>query len=251
MKAEARDPGLTFEWPRDEGFPFLLCGCIVASLAAHAATFFLFRVAEPPSTRIARTAPQVSVLTPSSPEAIALLDWVAAQDPARAATTASVPPPGLLATTYRPSYATIRTTPLDPAETPVAVPVPAARDALAVITSTAAQPAPPVVHTAPQPTALSFSASVARRIPNPLPSLVAKTRATAPIEPTRHLIGVTAKGEVRFVFLQNSSGNPALDAQAAAHLKDLVFAPDEAPITWVAVVVTWGDEAYAGKPPTP
>ena len=42
-----------------------------------------------------------------------------------------------------------------------------------------------------------------------------------------------------------------LDAQAAAHLEDLVFAPDEAPITWVTVVVTWGDEAYAGKPPTP
>lgn len=251
MKAEARDPGLTFEWPRDEGFPFLLCGCIAASLAAHAATFFLFRVAEPPSTQLARTAPQLSVLTPSSPEAIALLDWVAAQDPALAATTASVPPPGLLATAYRPSYATIRTVPLDPAETPVAVPFPAARDALAVIASTAAQAAPPPVRSAPQPTSVSFSESVARRAPAPLPPLLAKTRAGATVEPTRHLIGVTGRGEVRFVFLQNSSGNSALDQQAAAHLEDLVFAPDDAPITWAGAVVTWGDEAYAETPPAP
>jgi outer membrane biosynthesis protein TonB len=245
MKAEARDPGLTFEWPRDGDFPFLLCGCVAASLAAHAAAFFLFRVADPPSAWIARPAPQVSVLTASSPEAIAALEWIAAQDPARTATAASVPPPGLLEGTYRPSYAGIRAAPLDPAETPVVVPFPAVRDALAVISSTAAQPAPPPVHTAPQPTAVSFSESMSRRAPKSLPAFTAKTRSTTPIEPTRYLIGVTANGEVRFVFLQSSSGNPALDQQAAAHLEDVVFAPDAAPITWASAVVTWGDETYA------
>jgi hypothetical protein len=56
---------------------------------------------------------------------------------------------------------------------------------------------------------------------------------------------VTANGEVRFVFLQSSSGNPALDQQAAAHLEDVVFAPDAAPIMWASAVVTWGDETYA------
>ena len=251
MKAEARDPGLTFEWPREEGFPYLLCACLAASLAAHAATFFLFRVAEPPSTWIARTAPRVSVLTPSSPEASALLDWVAAQDPARAAATASVLPPGLLATAYRPSYATLRTVPLGPSEKVDTVPFPAARDALAIIASTATQAPPPPVRSAPLPTSFSFSESVARRAPAPLPPLVAQTRAGATVEPTRHLIGVTGSGEVRFVFLQNSCGQPALDAQAAAHLEDLVFAPDEAPITWATAVVTWGDEAYAKKLPAP
>ena len=251
MKTEERDPGLTFDWPRDEGFPFLLWGCFVASCLAHAVTFFLFRATAPPGTPIARTAPPVSVLTPSSPEAVALLDWVAAQDPARAAAAASVSPPGLLQTTYRPSYAVVRATPLGPAETPVTVPFPAARDPLAVITSTAAPPALPPIRSAPQPTAVGFSESIARRAPVPVPPLVAKSRAAGAVEPSRYLIGVTDRGVVSFVFLQTSSGNSALDDQAAAHLEDLVFSADEAPITWAIAVVTWGDDAYPAAAPTP
>ena len=82
----------------------------------------------------------------------------------------------------------------------------------------------------------------------PLPPLVLNARTAGPVEPTRHLIGVTGRGEVRFVFLQNSSGNAALDDAAAAHLQTLVFAPGDSPITWATATVTWGDDAYAENP---
>ena len=104
MKAPASAENLTFDWPRREGFPFILFGCVVASFFAHAATFFLFQVADPLGTSIAPSAPQVSVLTPSSPEAVALLHWIDAQDPALVAAAYSVTPPGISDIADRPSY---------------------------------------------------------------------------------------------------------------------------------------------------
>ena len=248
MKADAPDPNLTFDWPRREGFPFVLFACVAASLFAHAATFFLFQVADPLRTSLPRSAPQVSVLTPSSPEAIALLHWIDAQDPALVATANSVTPPGVFDIAYRPSYATMRTAPLGPVEQPVAVAFPPARDPLAIITSADARPSAPPAVSAPHPTAVIFSSALAGRAPAPLPPLSLKTRTAEPLEPTRHLIGVTARGEVRFVFLQSSSGNPALDDQAAAHLQTLAFTPGDAPITWATATVTWGDDAYLENP---
>ena len=248
MKADATAPNLTFDWPRRERFPFILFGCVAASLFAHAATFFLFQIADPLRTSIPPSAPQLSVLTPSSPEAIALLHWIDAQDPALVAAANSVTPPGLFEIAYRPSYATMRTTPLGPVEQPVAVAFPPARDPLAIIMSTDARPPAAPPGSVPHPTTVIFSSALAARAPAPLPPLVVKTRTAEPVEPTRHLIGVTDRGAVRFVFLQSSSGNPALDEQAAAHLQTLAFIADDAPITWATATVTWGDDAYSENP---
>ena len=248
MKADATATGLTFDWPRREGFPFILFGCVAASLFAHAATFFLFQVADPLRTSIPPSAPQLSILTPSSPEAIALLHWIDAQDPALVAAANSVTPPGLFDIAYRPSYATLRTAPLGPVEQPVTVAFPPARDPLAIITSADARPPALPAVSAPHPTTIIFSSALAARAPTPLPPLALKTRTAEPVEPTCQLIGVTDHGEVRFVFPQSSSGNSALDDQAAAHLQTLVFTPGDAPITWATATVTWGDDAYGENP---
>ena len=248
MKADATAPNLTFDWPRREGFPFLLFGCVAASLFAHAATFFLFQVADPLRTSIPPSPPQVSVLTPSSPEAIALLHWIDAQDPALVAATNSVAPPGVFDIAYRPSYAAMRTAPLGPVEQPVAIAFPPARDPLSIITSADAKAAVPPAVSAPHPTAVVFSSALAGRAPAPLPPLILKTHTAEPVEPTRQLIGVTDRGEVRFVFLQSSSGNPALDEQAAAHLETLAFAAADAPITWAIATIAWGDDTYSPSP---
>ena len=248
MKADATAPSLTFDWPRREGFPFLLFGCVAASLFTHTATFFLFQVAEPLRTSIRPSAPQVSVLTPSSPEALALLRWIDAQDPALVAAANSVTPPGVFDIAYRPSYAAKLPAPLGPVEQPVAVAFPPARDPLSIIISADAKPLTPPAVSAPHPTTLIFSSALANRAPAPLPPLIVKTRTAEPVEPTRQLIGVTGRGEVRFVFLQSSSGNPALDEQAAAHLQTLAFASSDAPITWATATMTWGDDTYEENP---
>ena len=248
MKADATAPSLTFDWPRREGFPFILFGCVAASLFAHAATFFLFQVADPVRTSIPPSAPQVSVLTPSSPEAIALLHWIDAQDPALVAAANSVAPPGLFDIAYRPSFSTKLPTPLGPVEQPVAIAFPPARDPLSIIRSADAKPSLPPAVSTPHPTTVIFSSALAARAPAPLPPLIVKTHTAEPVEPTRHLIGVTDHGEVRFVFLQSTSGNPALDEQAAAHFQTLTFAASDAPITWATATITWGDDTYGENP---
>ena len=86
--------------------------------------------------------------------------------------------------------------------------------------------------------------SSARALIRPL-DFSTTARATAPVEPSQFLLGITDRGEVRFVFLQKSSGDPALDAGAAASLTGAAFAPDAAPITWAHATITWGDDAYS------
>jgi hypothetical protein len=244
MKATEPDQNLTFDWPRREGFSFVLFGCVCASLVAHAATFFLFQVADPVRTTIPRPAPQVSILTPSSPENIALLNWIAAEDPALVASANSVNPPAILDVKYRPSYAVMRTSPIGPVDEPVTVPFPAGREPLAVITGVAQVAAPAAIVHTPHPTRITFSGALASREIAAQSPLVLKSRPSDPVEPARWLAGVSDRGEVRFLFLQASSGNPALDEQAAAHLQTLEFSPSAEPITWGIAIVSWGDETY-------
>jgi hypothetical protein len=62
------------------------------------------------------------------------------------------------------------------------------------------------------------------------------------------LIGVTDRGEVRFAFIQRSSGDEGLDSEAVRQLEQLTFAPADAPITWALASVDFGAEAYATAP---
>src|SRR5580704_14943328 len=103
MKAPVGAPDLTFSTPNDAGFPFILFLCVLGSLLAHAATFFLFQVVYPQRVTIPQPAPQVSLLTPSSAENMALLRWIEAEDPALVANDNPVVPPGLAEVRYRPS----------------------------------------------------------------------------------------------------------------------------------------------------
>jgi hypothetical protein len=248
MKTDAAPAsGLTFDWPRRGGFSFLFSGCVVLSLLAHVATFFLFQVSDPPGTSIPRTAPTVSVLTPSSPEAIALLHWIDAQDPALVATANSITPPGIYDIAYTPSYATMRTAPLGPAEPVVIVPFPSAREPLAIITSADPQPLLPTTVSEPHPTTFLFTSSLATRAPASLPTYAWKSRTSTPVQPSQFLIAVTDRGEVRFVFPQGVPDNPALESEAAAYLQTLTFAPSDRPITWATATVSWGDDAYAAN----
>src|SRR5579871_6950726 len=131
MKPAATPVDLTFSTPNDSGFPFVLFLCVLGSLLAHAATFFLFQVVYPQRVTIPQPAPRVSLLTPSSPENVALLRWIEAEDPALVASDHADAPPGLAEVRYRPSFARPRTAPLGaPEEQPHAVRYPPARDRL-------------------------------------------------------------------------------------------------------------------------
>ena len=247
MKAAPADPGLTFDWPERERFPYILFGCVFLSLVVHAATFYVFQVQYPQRVTIPPPPPLVSLLTPSSPENEALLRWIAAEDPALVASARSVVPPGLLEVPYRPSFGTVRTGPLGSVETPVPVQFPPPRSPLSIIGLTAPRPVPETRATLPMRTTIGLSAALAERSVKP-PSFHWTQRASQPLQPLRALIGVTDRGEVRFTFVQRSSGAEGIDAEALRQLAGLRFAPGGAAITWAVATVDFGAEAYATTP---
>jgi hypothetical protein len=221
---------------------------VLLSVTAHGVTFFLFQVADPTRVTVPPPAPEVSLLLPTTPENRSLLRRIEADDPALVAAAMSVPPPGLLESKYRPSYETVRTAPRTVAESSDPIPIPPAKDPLAIIRSS--RPASALASAAPPPvrTRLSFSPELQARAPHSPPQMTFEKRGTAPLKPAKFLVGVTDRGEVRFVFLQHPSGDPALDQQAAAQLPQIDFAHATAPITWGFATVSWGDDAYGENP---
>jgi hypothetical protein len=237
---------LTFSWRRQRS-SWLLAGFIFAALLFHSATFFLFQTIVPPRIATPRTAPPVQLLTPfapdgtPSPENEAVLNWIATADPAIVARVPDVQPSGLLNIPYRPSYLTPRTAPLGVPPEPASIQFPPARDPLSLIIAAPQPPAAPsvIAHN----TLVTFSASLATRAPAST-KFTPTQRSNKPIENTRLLLGVSDKGEVRFSFLQQASGFPALDAEVDNFLRTLKFSPSsDAPITWGIVTFEWGDDA--------
>lgn len=248
MSGSKSEPDLTFHWPAEKGFPFVLFFCVLGSVIAHGATFVLFQVVYPERVTIPHPAPRVSLLTPSSPENIALLRWIEAEDPALIARESPVRPPGLVEIRYQPSFAELRTEPLGaPEEAPNQVPFPPALDRLALRDATL-QPTP-VPPLAPQPTLVRFSSALASRSLARNPAIEFPGHAAAPARPSHFLVGVDADGMIRYQFLQESSGDSNLDGLAAAHLERVQFTAHDAPVTWGYATVIWSRDAYASEAP--
>ena len=248
MNPAAKPPAMTFAWETPRKLAVVLPGFLVLSLLAHAATFFLFQIVYPEHVTIAAPPPTVSLLDPQRPDHQALLRLIEAEDPAPVTAAQAVIPPALLDVRYRPSYETVRTFPQTLAEPSVVVQFPPPRDPLTIIRSAAPAAPGPAPARAPGVTRLAFSGDLAARALVRNPPVAFQTHRAAPLESARFLIGVTDRGEVRFVFLQSSCGDPATDEAAAAHLAQLSFSPGDAPITWAHAAFTWGDDVYAAKP---
>ena len=248
MSAGLDSPELLFEWQRPSRFRWKFFGLILLSAVVHIGTFFLFQITYPPRVSIPPPAPEVSLLLPTTPENRALLRRIEAEDPALVAATPSVTPPNLLQQKYLASYETVRTQPRTVAAEAATTSYPSPKDPLTIIHSVAqpaqlASVAPP-----PVPTRVEFSTALVTRAPSEMPAWAFTRRAANPLEPAVFLIGITDRGEVRYVFPQRSSGDPNLDAQAAAQLPRADFRRADALITWGMATITWGDDAYLENP---
>lgn len=234
-----------------ERFPWFLFFCVALSFFAHAGTFLVFQVVYPQHVTVPPPPPQVQLLSPATPQYEAIMSWVDAEDPSLVASAHSVRPANLLEVPYRPSYAIQRTAPLGVTEAEVAVPFPAVRNPLAIIRSGESRIAAPTPQPGPLPSRLTLSPALAAQTLVQPPDLAVAARATSPVEPSRYLLGVTDRGEVRFVFLQQSSGAPALDAAGARSLTRATFDPIPTPITWGHATIAWGDEVIGKLTPAP
>ena len=224
--SEATEPdGLTFRWQKNRGVFSWLPWFLSLSLSAHLGTFFVFRVVYPERVSIPPPAPQVFILSPANPEHAPLLQWIDDEDPALVAKLPAKEPPPLLQATYRPSFDIIRTAPIAALhsqtaslhEFQVRSPHELLRDA---------QPSSLTADSLkkPQPTRISFSGELHGRILTRVPAF-SVSKSTVPLQQARFLIGVSNRGEVRYWFLQDSSGNTLIDNEASAHLVSLSFEP--------------------------
>ncbi len=250
---EAETP-VIFTWADRDASSWWLAGFICISFLLHSAAFFLFQGKDPVAPRTVRTAPTVQILaapadaSQRNAETDALLQWIALHDPALVAKVQTVEPAGLLDIRYRPSFRDIRTQPLGAPPDPPVIQIPPARDPLAMIRSLSPSEKVAPAALQPQATLVRFSAALKPRMTEP-PTIAPPAKTTATVQPTIVLAGVNADGGTRFAFLQQPSGDAALDADALAFVRALNFSKTGDGVIWGTVTIAWGDDIIAPAPP--
>jgi hypothetical protein len=244
-------PGsLLFRWERPRPRRFAIAGFILISAALHALCFYIFQVVYPPVISLLPPPAQVSVIAPTSGEAQTFLTWLNAEDPALASETqrpADARAFQLPKIAHVPSYVAVPPTlkewpkpPVTRAE-PIALPPAAVPDA--------APPAafPPVI----APTVVAFSEPL-RSLTATLPSLKFRASSRDTPESARFRLAVDSLGAVRYIFLEQSSGDAALDSQARQNLALCRFrmGPGTAgDLVWAIATFRFGTDLEA--PPSP
>jgi len=191
---------------------------------------------------------QVGFLTPGTPDADAILRWIESEDPALAAQPSRAAIPGLTSLPYIPSYASVHARPVMAPESEAPLPYPTGIGGLDLIKLAAAPAAPAPSSPAPVPTALSFTGDLANADHDPLPPLDTLREGDptlGALQPARYLIGVSDKGEIRYVFIQDASGDKSLDASASAYLQQVHFRTASSPMIWGFATFYWGASTYA------
>jgi len=244
MSGARAERALIFAWERVRRVPLVLPAFLLLAFLGPLGAFFLSRVVSPPQASLPMPPPEITMLDPSRPDHQALLRWAEAEDTAPAGSQAGITEL-LLHVPYRPSFATARTAPLSlPEPEPAAAEYPPARDPLALIRSADSRPLARAPLPRPAPTRVTFSAPAAARARGDI-TLALEQRAAEPLETAQFLIGITDRGEVRFAILQHTSGNAAVDAEAAAQLTQLQLAPAAEPILWAHAFIHWSADAFA------
>jgi hypothetical protein len=226
-------------------------GFLLASLMLHALCFYAFQIIYPPAVALLPPPARVTVIAPNSDEERILLRWLEAEDPALASTTQPLDEKKSLSIPtiqHAPSYlmrqpALKEAPPLPPkpgipsAQPPGPIePLPAPIQTAAPISATAMRFSPELdLLGAPQRPEMKFTASG-----NESPQ-VAQFR-----------LAVNENGEVRHCFLENSSGDAALDEQARKDLVLCRFAAIPNPksagpegLVWGTATIEWGSDIVA------
>ena len=262
--ASGGDLGLVFAWDQPRRRRLALTGALAGSVVVHALCFYAFQIIYPPAVALLPPPGRVTVITPNTEDGRVLLRWLEAEDPALASTTQPPADGKLLAMPtiqHAPSYLMrqpalkeLPPAPLDPV-IPSARP-PAPVEPLAAPTRTVAKIAPTIVRLSTELETLGAMHS---------PEM--KFTATGHESPqaARFRIAVDENGAVRYCFLEESSGDAALDEQARKYLALCRFsavrhsAPSSGPesnpkseiqdgFLWGMAVVEWGNDIVSSSP---
>jgi hypothetical protein len=249
MNGAATSPNdLLFHWERPGRGKWTIAGFIFGSLILHAIGFYVFQIVYPPAVALLPPPGRVSLIAPTTDEGRLLLRWLEAEDPALASTTQPAAEAKVLVLPtiqHAPSYLGRQPALKDLPPAPAAVRIPSAHPPAPV--EKAANPIPTAIKTIP--TVIRFSPELDSLIPPQTPELKFIASGVESPEPARFRIAVNEMGEVRYCFLQSSSGDVALDDQARKYLTRTRFPAlrrsppaTAAPLVWGVATIEWGND---------
>ncbi len=248
---------LVFGWEKPGRGKWTLGGFLFGSFILHAVGLYLFQIVYPPAVTLLPPPGRVSLIAPTSDEGRLLLRWVESEDPALASNTQALPEAKALVLPtiqHAPSYLGHQPRLRDLPPPPAPLWIPSARPPAPIEKPSSAPP----TSTQPAPTRIRFSPELESLIPPQLPELKFSAGTHESPEPARFLVAVGNQGEVRYCFLQASSGDAALDAQARKYIMAARFpairqsqSAGLAPLTWAMATLEWGNDIAIPTSPTP
>ncbi|MBA3543135.1 MAG: hypothetical protein H0T83_01630 [Chthoniobacterales bacterium] len=207
---------LLFHWERPRRRRLAIAGFLLASAALHALCFYLFQVVYPPAISLLPPPAQVSVIAPTTAEARAFLDWLKAEDPALASQTQRPEDARafqLPKLAHIPSYVAVPPALKEPPSFPAVRGAVSATPPGPVPMAPANEPAAPLL----APTTLFVTGELGQ-LPIVHPAFNFRASVRQAPQAARFRLAVDSLGEVRYAFLEQSSGDTALDAQARHYL---------------------------------
>src|SRR6266481_335701 len=251
MNASIAGPGpepLLFSWEPPRRRQIAISTFLALSLIAHALCFYVFQIIYPTTVSLLPPPARVSVISSDSEEGRTLLRWVDAEDPALAFTTQRPAEARLRAlpkVEHIPSYLAVEPS-LKQVPPPVAdLRIPSSQPAGAV--PFVYRKTTPAIH--PKETSVLFSKELDVFVAPILPdrSFAASNDETP--EAIRFRVAVSGRGEIRYCFPLNSSGDPALDEEARRYLTLSRFPQNsmsdekvDRSLTWGIATVEWGND---------
>jgi TonB family protein len=254
---------LIFSWAPPRKRRRALIVFLILSLLLHALCFYIFQIVYPPTVALLPPPARVTLISPDNPESLALLRWAEAEDPALATTTQRTPeaksfvlPP----VEHRPSYAThqpkLRTLP--PSVPDLSIPSSAAVGPVRL----PRMKGNAVMSGVTRKTTALF-ADLGPALGDPIFADF-KFRLSQPDAPAnaRFRVAIDAGGTIRFCFLIESSGDPALDEQARNFLQLCRFkspsrtgakenAPSSTGLFWTTATILWGNDLTSNATASP
>jgi hypothetical protein len=245
---------LLFGWSPPQPRRRALFLFLIASAILHAVGFYIFQVVYPPTVALLPPPARLNIISPDDPDSVALLRWVQAEDPALASTTRRPPdyqPFTLPNLEHLPSYENHQ---------PQLKSLPQTEPDLTIPASTKAGRMPRVQPVAALPLLIRKTVAVFADLPaESTPTFPAFTfhlsRADAPAN-ARFRIAIDRAGAIKYCFLMDSAGDPALDEQARQFLLLCRFRPagsgqKDDRVIWSIATILWGNDFAPANSVTP
>jgi hypothetical protein len=250
---------LVFSWAPPRKRRRALIVFLILSLLLHALCFYIFQIVYPPTVALMPPPARVTLISPDDPESLALLRWVEAEDPALTTTTQRLPETKSLVlppVPHRPSYTSHQ---------PKLITLPPLTPDLSIPSSAAIGPVrlPRMKAKASPPGLTRKTTANFADLPPALGEPVFadfKFRLTRPDAPAnaRFRVAIDEHGAIRFCFLIESSGDPALDEQVRNFLQLCrLKTKEDSPVTngsalfWTTATILWGNDLAPSSSPSP